>query len=281
MASLALSQTSNFLRKIGVPDLPPLISPFDPGYDPITLEGHLEQSSHLYSILKISMACWMIAREDCTRRKIAAATKHRVPVVTGGGPFEIAVAQNALPAYLDLCASLGIARVECGEGFTRLPLTPEQVLKMAGERDLEVQFELGKKHQPAFRKDTVSGLIQQGRRWLDAGAAQLVIEARESAQNIGIFDGQGALNAAYADEFAGAFGLEVLMFEAPSKSSQFALLRHFGRQVHLANVRLEEVLRVEIFRRGLHSDAFGISKLRPAQVQTVPEMGVQEPSKSV
>jgi len=53
------------------------------------------------------------------------------------------------------------------------------------------------------------------------------------------------------------------MFEAPNKPSQFALLDHFGREVRLCNVRLEELLRVEIYRRGLHSDAFGHANLRP------------------
>ena len=59
------------------------------------------------------------------------------------------------------------------------------------------------------------------------------------------------------------------MFEAPNKSSQFALLNHFGRDVHLCNVRLEELLRVEIYRRGLHSDAFGRTNLRPVSPLSV------------
>ena len=94
--------TADYLRKIGIPPIPPCLSPFDPGYDPQTLEGHLEQSSRLIAILKLSMACWLVASEGATRRKIAAAKKHNVPTVTGGGPFEIAVAQGELPAYLDL-----------------------------------------------------------------------------------------------------------------------------------------------------------------------------------
>jgi phosphosulfolactate synthase len=57
--------------------------------------------------------------------------------------------------------------------------------------------------------------------------------------------------------------LERVLFEAPNKASQFALINHFGPEVRLGNVRLEEVLRVEIYRRGLHSDAFGRSNLRP------------------
>jgi phosphosulfolactate synthase len=260
--------TADYLRLIGVPRLPPLISPFDPGYDLATFESHLDQSSHLMSTIKISMACWMIANEAITRRKIAAACEHGVPTVTGGGPFEIAVAQERLPAYLDLCADIGVNRVECGEGFTDLLLEPAEVVRMADERELQVQFELGKKHTGAFREHVVDQLIEQGRRWIDAGALQLVLEARESACGVGLFDEQGNLNCSYADRFADAFGLSVIMFEAPNKPSQFALLDHFGRDIHLSNVRLEELLRVEIYRRGLHSDAFRKENLRPARSAT-------------
>jgi len=255
--------TRDYLETIGVKEPLPATSPFDPGYDPVTLESHLEQSSHLMSILKISMACWMVANEDATRRKIAAAKRHGVRTVTGGGPFEIAVAQGQLPYYLDLCADIGVTRIECGEGFTDMALPADEVVKMAQERGLEVQFELGKKHGGAFDSDIVSQLIEQGRKWLDAGALDLVIEARESARGVGLFDDAGNFNPQFADRFAKAFGLEIAMFEAPNKASQFALLDHFGPSVHLCNIRLEEVLRVEIYRRGLHSDAFGNPKLRP------------------
>jgi phosphosulfolactate synthase len=261
--SARLVHTNDYLKKIGVPDIVPATSPFDPGYDPVTLESHLQQSSHLISILKISMACWMVAKESATRKKVAAAKKNRVRTVTGGGPFEVAVAQRQLPAYLDLCASTGFDRIECGEGFTDMPLAAKDVVGVANERGLEVQFELGKKHTGAFTEDTVRQLIDQGKRWLDAGAVQLVVEARESAQGVGLFDDEGKFNAAYADRFANAFGHNIVIFEAPNKASQFALMDHFGRDVHLCNVRLEELLRVEIYRRGLHSDAFAKQNLRP------------------
>jgi phosphosulfolactate synthase len=255
--------TRDYLKLIGVLELPPLTSPFDPGYDPGTLENHLEQSSHLMAILKVSMACWLVADEDATRRKVASAVKHRVPTVTGGGPFEIAVAQNRLPEYLDLCGDIGFTRIECGEGFTDMPRGAREVLKMAEKRGLEVQFELGKKHTGAFNSDTAQQLISQGRRWLDAGARELVVEARESAKGVGLFDDNGNFNGALADRFAAAFGLDIVTFEAPNKPSQFDLINHFGPRVRLCNVRLEELLRVEIYRRGLHSDAFGRENLRP------------------
>ena len=75
MTSETHHHTSDYLQRLGVPELPALTSPFDPGYDPLTVEGHLQQSHHLMSILKISMACWIIADESATRRKVRAARK--------------------------------------------------------------------------------------------------------------------------------------------------------------------------------------------------------------
>lgn len=256
-------RTQDYLREIGVPDMPPRTCPFDPGYDPATFHGHLAQSHRLMETMKISMAGWQICDEAVTRWKIAACRHYGVPTVTGGGPFEIAVQQGRLGSYLDLVADLGVTRIEAGEGFTDMTMPPSAVVAMARERGLDVQFELGKKHDGEFTSDVVAGLIDQGRAWLDAGALQLVIEARESAKGIGCFDDDGNFVPATADRFADAFGLEAAIFEAPNKPSQFALLNHFGRDVHLCNIRLEEILRVEIYRRGLHSDAFQQDNLRP------------------
>jgi len=94
---------------------------------------------------------------------------------------------------------------------------------------------------------------------------ELVIEARESAKGVGLFDDAGNFNAGFADCFAKTFGLGLVTFEAPNKPSQFMLLNHFGPMVRLSNIRLEEVLRVEIYRRGLHSDAFQHENLRPVK----------------
>jgi phosphosulfolactate synthase len=260
--SLGRQRLKEFVERIGVPAIRPSTSPFDPGYDLPTLVGHLDQCAHLMSTLKISMACWMIADEAISRGKIAAARAHRVKPVAGGGPFEIAAAHDQLPAYLDLCADMGFARIECGQGFTDVPLDPARIVAMARERGLETQFELGSKHAGPFTAGMLGRLIDHGRSWLDAGARQVVVEARESAREVGLFDQRQRLNGTIADRLANAFGLDLLVFEAPTKASQFSLLDHFGPEVQLANVRLEELLRVEIYRRGLHADAFAKDKLR-------------------
>ena len=254
----------NYLQGLGVRRLGPATCPFDPGVSPVVLASHLGQSSHLMLSLKISMACWLIADREATRAKLAAARSAGVRTNTGGGPFEIAVAQRRLPEYLDLCAELGFDGIECGAGFTDPGMAPAQIAALAAQRGLGVEFELGSKHDGRFDERIMDGLLEDGRRWLDAGAHRLVVEARESAAGIGLFDDAGAPDLELADRLARTFGLERLVFEAPTKSSQFGLIDHFGPEVRLGNVPLDELLRVEIYRRGLHSDAFSDPRLRPA-----------------
>jgi phosphosulfolactate synthase len=122
---------------------------------------------------------------------------------------------------------------------------------------LEVQVELGDKHSGAFTATGVRDVIDAGLQWLDAGAVQVVIEARESAARVGLFDQSGQIDFGAAEALVEELGMHRIVFEAPSKKSQFDFLQHFGSTVNLGNVRLEELLRVEIYRRGLHSDAYG------------------------
>jgi phosphosulfolactate synthase len=255
-----------YLSQLGVAELAPSVYPFDPGIAPSVMRSHLEQSGHLMLGVKISMACWMIADEAATRSKVQAAHEAGVPANTGGGPYEVAIAQGRLDAYLDLCADVGFDSIECGAGFTDPGVGPTDVIRMVSERGLGVDYEIGKKHGGELDAAGLEEAIEEGRRWLEAGARRLIVEARESAAGVGLFDAAGNLNAAGAERIAHTFGLESVIFEAPTKSSQFALLDHFGPRVQLSNVRLDEVLRVEIYRRGLHSDAFSNPKLRPQAV---------------
>lgn len=246
-----------YLRLLGVPALPPRTVPFDPGYDPQTVVSHLGQSAHLMAALKLSMTCWQIAAPKATQTKIDAAKASRVPLIAGGATFEIAVQRGTLARYFEMCGSLGIDCIEAGEGFTDLAVTAEETLRLARHSNLQVQFELGRKQEGAFTKERVKELVDQGKEWINAGAVRLVVEARESALGIGLFNGVGELRKDLTDLLVDELGLELLCFEAPTKSSQFALLEHLGPEVFLSNVRLEELLRIEIFRRGMHADSYG------------------------
>ena len=263
------NSTKSYLSELGVADIPPRTSPFDPGYDAVSFAAHLEQSAHLMASMKISMACWQIANESITRQKIAACKEHGVLTSAGGGPLEIAVYFDKLPQYLSLCQEVGFTRIEAGEGIVQTSMNPDEVVSMASDRNLDVQFELGEKHSGAFDDETVDSLLQQGNDWLNAGTKLLVIEARENAQGVGLFDANGTLNERLANRFMKEFGEDKVLFEAPIKQSQFALMDFFGPGVQLGNIRLEEILRLEIYRRGLHSDAFAKPNLRPSPGETV------------
>jgi phosphosulfolactate synthase len=254
-------EMQSYLDRLGVPIVAPRTVPFDPGYDAQTVVSHIAQSSHLMAALKLSMTCWQIASFDATQAKIDAARAYGVPLVTGGASFEIAGQNGTLQQYFALCQALGIDCIEAGEGFTDLTVTAEETVGLARDHGLEIQFEIGRKHEEPFTPERIKELVGQGREWLDAGAVRLVIEARESARDVGLFDAQGELRTDMVDLLVDELPLEALCFEAPTKSSQFALLKHLGPEVVLSNVRLEELLRVEIFRRGLHADSYGDSRL--------------------
>ncbi|HVW09221.1 MAG TPA: phosphosulfolactate synthase [Bryobacteraceae bacterium] len=251
---------TEYLHQIGVPQLRPCTAPFDPGYDLSTVEGHLAQSANLMEVLKISMACWIIADETVTRRKVAAAAAHSVPTVTGNGLFQIAVAQNLIESYLDLCADFGVVRVECGESHTAPSLRPSLIVKMAHARGLEVQFQLGG-HFSA--RETIEQMIDQGDSWLNAGAVQIAAPPGDVEHGAGYFDIAGHFNPLFAERLVRAFGIDIVTFSAPDPATQFALLQHFGRDVHLCDVRLEDLLNVESFRRGLHTAAWSNEQLHP------------------
>lgn len=252
--------TTEYLQQSGVPELPPRTAPFDPGYDSTTIEGHLDQSGSLMEILKISMACWIIADENVTRRKVAAAASHSVPTVTEKSLFQIASAQGLVEPYLDLCADFGVARVECAEGICDVDVRPSLISSLARERGLEVQFEIG---GCCCAGGTIEQLLDQGERWLDAGAMQLAVQSGDIEQGTAFTGRDGQFDPAFADIVVRKFGLDLVTFAAPDLPAQFAFLRHFGRQVHLCDVRLEDLLRVETFRRGLHSAAFFSEQLHP------------------
>lgn len=258
------SSFDDYLAALGVRELPPACCPFDPGLAPVAVASHLEQSGHLMLSLKISMAGWQIAAPSALQLKIQAARRAGVSTAAGGGPYEVAVAQGELERYLDLCAEVGFSAIECGAGFTSPDVTPERIATLTAARGLAFDYELGDKHGGVFDVDTVDALCAEGREWLQAGARRLVIEARESADGIGLFNAGGGLKAALAERLAEAFGLERVVFEAPTKPSQFALIDTLGPGVQLGNVPMDEVLRVEIYRRGLHSDSFSHPQLSPA-----------------
>ena len=247
--------TAEHLDQLGVKRLPPRTCPLDPGYDPDSVVSHLSQSGHLMTSLKISTAGWLIADEASTRRKFEAARSQGVATVTGGTPFEVAVHQNLLPEYLEVCAELGAARVECARGFTEPDLSPEEVVGMAAKHGLGMDVELGGKHSGAF---TPTWSTPWSRR---AGAGAAPARTSSSSRHARSPATSGcsirpAPSAPPAPSVRGGVRLRRPPLRGTEQGQPVRPARPFRCGDQLANVRLEELLRVEIYRRGLHADAF-------------------------
>lgn len=256
----------SYLRLLGVDDSDPSTFAFDPGESAAVVSSSVEQCSHLLCGVKLSMATWQLASPRSVTTKVARIRAAGLIAIAGGGPFEVAAASGLIDEYLDLCADVGFDRVEYGEGFAAALGNPTYLIDLAHSRGLRVQYELGGKFTGAFGAS--EGLRDLVQKWLSAGAEQIVVEAREDAMDVGVFGAGGKLNPRMADDlvcFAGS-DLRRLQFEAPTKASQFALIEHFGPRVILSNVRLGDVLRLEVFRRGLHPQSFLRKGLRPKGV---------------
>ena len=167
------------------------------------------------------------------RRKIAAAKAAASRRPPAADRWRSRLAQGRLIEFLDLCGELGFDRVEYGESLATSKLDAQTMIGLASERGLDVQFELGRKQGARSAHAEAAELVEEGRAWLDGGAVATVIEARESAENVGLFDAGGSLTRTWRPVAEG-LGLERVVFEAPTKPSQFALLEHLGPTIRLS-----------------------------------------------
>lgn len=198
------------------------------------LESPLGQSGHLTLGLKVSMACWLIADQAATRDKVQAAHAAGVAATTGGGPYEVALAQGQLRADLDLCAEIGFDGIECGAGFIDSGIPPTDVLRMASEHGLGVD-------SSSASSTAASSSPMRWLSWwtrLADGSPRRALADRRGARErrrCRAVRRLGHLGHGRGERITNAFGLELLIFEAPTTG-------------------------------GLHSDAFGNPKLPPRRV---------------
>jgi phosphosulfolactate synthase len=110
---------------------------------------------------------------------------------------------------------------------------------------------------------------------LAAGATWIVTEGRESGA-VGLFAPDGTVRADLVDAVVDAVGVETTVFEAPRKEQQAWLVRRFGADVNLANVRPEDALGLEALRLGLRADTFDASVRAPSPTSTATSVVMPE-----
>lgn len=190
---------------------------------------------------------------ELLRAKIRLIRGHGVHVYPGGTFLEVAELQSATDAFLERAEALGFDYVEVSDGT--LAIAPERrrrIIEAAIERGLGVVTEVGKKH-PADRQP-LEVQRRQIREDLEAGARFVIVEARESGVGVGIYGAGGEIDADALAALKTAAPPDRLVWEAPLKSQQEALIERFGPNVNLGNIHPQEVLALEALRVGLRGD---------------------------
>ncbi|WP_175552404.1 phosphosulfolactate synthase [Seinonella peptonophila] len=215
-----------------------------------------EMVEEYVDFVKLGFGTARLLKQAHLTKKQVIAKQCQINLYPGGTLFEYYAAQNKVERYFELVIQWGFSWIEISDGsYSFSKEQREKWIKAAKEKGLHVITEIGKKEAGVVIpwKDCCT----QYRRDLDAGADYVIIEGRESGMNIGMYDQNGELDHTYVQQIIKQVGGERMIWEAPLKKQQVALLHLIGQNVNLGNIAPDEALSVEALRHGLRADTFG------------------------
>jgi phosphosulfolactate synthase len=232
-------------------DLPPrtagLTHVIDKGLGPRAWEDVLETSGAYIDIVKLG---WGTAYVTLNLARKLAVLEDK-PVVIGGTFFEAVYVKDKVDEYKSWLVELGLTHVEISDGTIEIPRERKLELIADFARDFTVLSEVGSKDGSVeFETDDWTTWLREE---LEAGAWKVIAEAREGG-SAGIFDSSGGMRTELIGDIVDAIGVEQIIFEAPTKSSQAWFVKQFGPTVNLGNIQPDEVIPLETLRLGLRGD---------------------------
>jgi phosphosulfolactate synthase len=190
--------------------------------------------------------------------KIDVLRANQIGFYFGGTLFEKYVLQGRFDDFRRFCQEHSCRHVEVSNGT--IPLSNSEkasyVRKLAD--DFTVVSEVGFKDPVRSEQLPPSMWIEYIREDLEAGAALVTLEARESGRS-GICRPDGALRFGLVEDvLASGIGRESLLFEAPTSSLQAHFITRLGPDVNLGNVPAQGVISLETLRLGLRADTLTV-----------------------
>ena len=221
----------------------------DPGLTRVEAAGLMEIGAPHVDVVRLGWGSAIIT--GALEEKLAAYREHDVAPMLGGTLTELAWRYGRVDALREALRRLDIRHVEVSEGTLDLPPGEKRRLIRSLAEEFTVFVEVGSKDG----RLTPSGelWIRQAVDALDAGARAVVCEGRVSG-DAGLYWPDGSIRDELVEALVGAAGLERLIFEAPRRSQQAWLVRHFGADVNLGNILPWDLIAVESLRLGLRSD---------------------------
>ena len=195
---------------------------------------------------------------NCLRDKIGVLAANDIDFYFGGTLFEKFVLQGRFEDYRRFCDEYGARHVEVSNGTIELSNTEKAGYIRKLVSDFTVVSEVGYKDPTRSELLPPSGWIAYIKEDLDAGAALVTLEARESGKS-GICRPDGALRYGLVEDVLSAGIADgSLLFEAPTTALQTHLITRIGPDVNLGNVPAQGVIGLETLRLGLRADTLTV-----------------------
>ncbi|HEU4563255.1 MAG TPA: phosphosulfolactate synthase [Gemmatimonadaceae bacterium] len=230
-----------------------------PYYTPLgkrQLEDIFETAGEYVDTLKFAGGSFTLLPPRALEELIALCHEHDVRVSTGGFIERVLTqGEAAVERYIETCRAVGFDIVELSSGFITLPADDwlrliERVQKagLKAKPEVGIQFGAGGATEAAELEmegmHDVAWTIQLARRFLDAGAYQIMIESE------GITESVRSWRTDVPAKLIDALGLERLMFEAAEPAVFAWYVKHYGPEVNLF-VDHSQIVQLECLREGI------------------------------
>ncbi|MGG1571731.1 phosphosulfolactate synthase [Fictibacillus sp. NRS-1165] len=221
-------------------------------------QEHLQFIGPFVDYVKLGFGTTVLYPPEVLQKKLLLAKKKNIILYPGGTLFEIASYKGVLKEYFDYLQKMGFDHIEISDGTIELPARRRQkMIKRAVSEGFTVITECGKKAIGShFEVEELERTLYSD---LECGAANVIVEGRESGKNVGIFNEQGLIDKQFLLDIQETIPTNMrkyLIWEAPQKNQQIELIHFWGRNVNVGNVQFEDACNLECLRRGLRFDTF-------------------------
>jgi phosphosulfolactate synthase (CoM biosynthesis protein A) len=220
------------------------------------LQDVLETMGAYVDGLKFAGGSFALMPRPAVRELLDLCHAHNVLVSTGGFiEYVLGQGSGAVHRYLGECKELGFDVVEISSGFITVP--PDDLLRLVEEvrkaglkakPEVGIQFGAGGASAAAELEAEGTrdpeGAIGLARRFLEAGAYQIMIESEGITENV------RAWRTDVVARIAHTLGLERVMFEAADPEVFAWYIKNYGPEVNLF-VDHSQIVQLECLRSGI------------------------------
>jgi phosphosulfolactate synthase len=225
----------------------------DKGLGIEAFEDLLSLAADHIDFIKLGFGTLALTPEEVAKQKITLAKKYNVHLYPGGTFFEVAYLEKRTDDYLRWLKQLGFEWMEISSGVVEYQRSERTFLiESAIKQKFHVITEIGKKQAGATTE--LSSLEQQFSADMEAGSSYVIIEGRETGENIGIYNKQGKVDTTYVKQALQMIDNNKCIWETPQKGQQVKLMELAGCNVNLGNIAPGDALSVEALRQGLRAD---------------------------